>query len=863
MSRGSRHPSLDYIQDEEEAPDSATLHPESSDTGSAVEFDDRPGPRNPVRSRKYDSITRDPGVSKQGYSGASIDQLCDAIIGRDMKTVQKLVYECADINHEGLLSGSTPLTTAAASFPESVELLLEAGANLNHLNRGGSYGNAMIAACAFSGSREIVQLLLEAGADVNMQIDQGNYGSPLAAACFWEQLSSGRLLLNAGARLNVEFPGGVHMNILDDVISRRQGEIILLLQDTERDARSEHVARLTDDNLEATVSHGQGDIARLLANMESTDFGPEECIEALYMAISDGQEELACLLLKAAANTRANPNSEFFCCGFSDAFSAALYFEHPGAITLLLNAGATAKSLALTLMRELALDVAQLMEALVPNFIGYEERLDLASSPPERVISRIFCELPALAKRRSDLNSWLELIDENIMLLVDRNGITIEVKDPDSVMLTIFKLISCAVRKPAPGKICASNLEYQPTANFLFLDSLEELPTSPGQYFGVMLQLSVVDYYVLVDSGIVLLGHSTALIPIREIDDETILCHLEISTHDFQLKRHVSWSDAKVKPVTWNWKGANLQALSQSAAPLQRAGQIGLSFDRSVKTVKFSPSRNYLECLKSSAMEQIVVYDVGTKRAWLVQLISVVHHMLLVYDDRIEQSFRAEYPPLAITAEDDLISSPNILGEKRGVLLEESGGDSLTVRELIMGFSIILSKASLQKPRRSDIYGYEFMDIVMDSPRSELKRRKLQKDGPALLSLLDEVNCPFCSGLGDAIVGKRARDVPAQCNILPAGYDLPAASIQSTDNLSMKHGGAEFIHGLLTPSSNHYAKMIFQTAGQVAKYLSAQNDIKIQLVTNAYMTRAIPTLIPGTMEPLVKDWTLKQPPPTS
>lgn len=75
MSRGSRHPSLDYIQDEEEAPDSATLHPEYSDTGSAVEFDDRPGPRNPVRSRKYDSITRDPGVSKQGYSGASIDQV--------------------------------------------------------------------------------------------------------------------------------------------------------------------------------------------------------------------------------------------------------------------------------------------------------------------------------------------------------------------------------------------------------------------------------------------------------------------------------------------------------------------------------------------------------------------------------------------------------------------------------------------------------------------------------------------------------------------------------------------------------------------------------------------------------------------
>ncbi|KAJ6000808.1 hypothetical protein N7481_001217, partial [Penicillium waksmanii] len=117
---------------------------------------------NPAKSRKYDHITRDPGISKQSYSGASIDQ--------------------------------------------SVELLLEAGANVNHLSKGRSYGNALIAACMLSGSREIVQLLLDAGADVNMQIYQGKYGSPLAAACFWERVSSVRLLLNAGARLNIEFP---------------------------------------------------------------------------------------------------------------------------------------------------------------------------------------------------------------------------------------------------------------------------------------------------------------------------------------------------------------------------------------------------------------------------------------------------------------------------------------------------------------------------------------------------------------------------------------------------------------------------------------------------------------------------------
>ena len=62
------------------------------------------------------------------------------------------------------------------------------------------------------------------------------------------------------------------------------------------------------------------------------------------------------------------------------------------------------------------------------------------------------------------------------MLLVDRNGITIEVNDPDSVMLTIFKLIRCAVRKPAPGKICVSNLEYQPTADSFFSTLWKSFP---------------------------------------------------------------------------------------------------------------------------------------------------------------------------------------------------------------------------------------------------------------------------------------------------------------------------------------------------------------------------------------------------
>jgi hypothetical protein len=141
-----------------------------------------------------------------------------------------------------------------------------------------------------------------------------------------------------------------------------------------------------------------------------------------------------------------------------------------------------------------------------------------------------------------------------------------------------------------------------------------------------MLQLAAVEYPVSVDSGLVLMGFSTALIPIQLTEDDKVLWHLEIKSNDLQLKTSdlratrqswlrvekldllsskrallgwcseadvllgtnhltpkVAWSNAKVQHTTWRWKGVNLQVLAQSAAPIQIGGQLGMSFDRAVK----------------------------------------------------------------------------------------------------------------------------------------------------------------------------------------------------------------------------------------------------------------------------------------
>lgn len=354
--------------------------------------------------------------------------------------------------------------------------------------------------------------------------------------------------------------------------------------------------------------------------------------------------------------------------------------------------------------------------------------------------------------------------------------------------------------------------------------------------FKILLGLSAVEYPLLVDSGTILMGYSTALIPIRETEDGMILWHLEIAKDDFQLKvanleaiKHdwlrseplkylqskkallgwcskahillgtdrltpeVTWSAARHKPITWKWKGANLQGVFQTASPIQIGLQAGGSFERMSNRLRFDPSVMYLKCLRSSALEQIIVYDVSAKRAWLVPLLSVLHHMLLVYVHSVEQESLVSNAPVVDFLSDGTSDSLKALRDKGDIVIEGSGNHTLSIAQLIMKFSINMSRLSPQKPKRSTIYGYEFMDIVMDSTRSELKKETLQKEGLAWLSLLGEFNCLFCSRIGEAIVGDRALDISLACNRLPRGNDFLAASMQSIETLSLRHGGSDQI----------------------------------------------------------------------
>ncbi|GKZ37639.1 hypothetical protein AbraIFM66950_009288 [Aspergillus brasiliensis] len=212
--------------------------------------------------------------------------------------------------------------------------------------------------------------------------------------------------------------------------------------------------------------------------------------------------------------------------------------------------------------------------------------------------------------------------------------------------------------------------------------------------FEALLQLAAVEYPVQIDTGLVLMGYSTALVPVELGSKGQVIWHVEIATDDKQLQKHglqatrgpwlqrlsleelhtteallgwcasaqvrlgsdsldphVTWSDAKVKSTTWRWRGANLQLLAQSASPIQIGAQAGFSWERVINTVRFTPGGNYTRCLANSRHEPAILYDVNSQRAWLVTLTSIYHHMLLAYHSMISQS--GDQKPVPVNTSSD------------------------------------------------------------------------------------------------------------------------------------------------------------------------------------------------------------------
>ena len=129
-------------------------------------------------------------------------------------------------------------------------------------------------------------------------------------------------------------------------------------------------------------------------------------------------------------------------------------------------------------------------------------------------------------------------------------------------------------------------------------------------------------------------------------------------------------------------EATNLQALASSAAPVQIGLQVGVTFERAYNTLCFDVSRNYLKLLNSSSREALLIYDIATQRAWLVPLLSIMHHMAWVYCPDIPIQKGPFADPHATSGQ----ASFGALRTSGHFAIESGGEDTVTLRELIVSF---------------------------------------------------------------------------------------------------------------------------------------------------------------------------------
>ncbi|HVV72641.1 MAG TPA: ankyrin repeat domain-containing protein, partial [Verrucomicrobiae bacterium] len=121
------------------------------------------------------------------------------------RTVKLLLQRGVDPNGTNTLGATALMAAAAASDPDSVRILLDAGADVNAkpiMSPDGFIwggGRSALMWAAFQGDQTVVRLLLKRGAKVN---DFTVGGGALAQAVWGEHVEVARMLLDAGAQVD-------------------------------------------------------------------------------------------------------------------------------------------------------------------------------------------------------------------------------------------------------------------------------------------------------------------------------------------------------------------------------------------------------------------------------------------------------------------------------------------------------------------------------------------------------------------------------------------------------------------------------------------------------------------------------------
>jgi hypothetical protein len=222
--------------------------------------------------------------------------------------------------------------------------------------------------------------------------------------------------------------------------------------------------------------------------------------------------------------------------------------------------------------------------------------------------------------------------------------------------------------------------------------------------------------------------------------------------------------------------------------------------------------------LYDTAKDVVLISDVHHRRSWLVPKLSLMLHMAHVWF--AENSGRSDINinpiPFAEPHDDESIVIRALEGHGDLAVCGQ-GNDSFKLRSLLLGLSINLLASVHHKAESTSkvIYGFEFMDIILEPGRGTPMKEVKIETSPSWLVLANLADAVIiCSKLGEAIApAQGCCRSNEQCNTVPCGQDYLAAHLSCLDRFRSRAGKEWFALDEPNPGPLYQRKIHWRVSG--------------------------------------------------
>ncbi|KAF2246401.1 hypothetical protein BU26DRAFT_44873 [Trematosphaeria pertusa] len=349
--------------------------------------------------------------------------------------------------------------------------------------------------------------------------------------------------------------------------------------------------------------------------------------------------------------------------------------------------------------------------------------------------------------------------------------------------------------------------------------------------FDLMVSLAAVEFYLIIDGGVVFIGYQTVLFPTAIQGDcaqfhsitsnngqinpyaldlgERVLtedpsqfkamrCFLgwceaaQINLGTRRLPAAVKYSGGRSHGESLQLDGYSILAQVGASAPLSAVLGLQTNFKYASHRRQFTPLGNYCKLLQDTSRELAIVYDTAQRRSWLVPKLSLLLHMSHAYT-RARAGIPDNRVPY-VEPHADAIEVINVLEPLGDALVCGVKTDKFLFRELMLGLNTNLLKtvASIRKSSGKKLYGFEFMDVVTEPGRGTcMKKLEVLSQGKNWLEIVNAVDAVVvCSELGEAITAVEGSGRKStNCSKIPMDLDYLAATLPCLAQLAGREGG--------------------------------------------------------------------------